>query len=390
MTKRILAGALCLLPALAQGKGIDFSDPVDGRFDMGNYLAENAYGFLPVPILITEPAVGYGFGVAGLFLHESEADKEARKAQALSSFDGGAQLLPPAATVVGALGTENGTWFVLGGHRRTWGEDKVRYLVGGGYGQVKLDIYSDLGGLLPGDQTVRFDTETEAAVLMQELLVRVSDTPLLLGVKQLYAQTNLSSSNTLVDGFFRLSGLDESTISGLGVVADYDTRDNIFFPTKGYEVKADYMVYDDAIGSDYDYRMLTVTGEAYFPIAPKWTVAVAGRYESLDSDDLLMPTTNPYIQLRGISAYRYQGDDVGTVQGQLMYKLDNRWTLLGFYGVGRTAQDGLDGERITETADAYGAGFRYKIARRYGIHMGVDLAFSDEEEAFYITLGSGF
>ncbi|OEF88403.1 hypothetical protein [Vibrio splendidus] len=41
---------------------VSFIDEIDGQLDMGEYLAENAYGFLPVPILITEPAVGYGGG----------------------------------------------------------------------------------------------------------------------------------------------------------------------------------------------------------------------------------------------------------------------------------------------------------------------------------------
>ncbi|SHH23556.1 Surface antigen [Ferrimonas marina] len=380
--------ALAAPQALA---AIDFSDPVDGRFDMGNYLAENAYGFLPVPIIVTEPAVGYGFGVAGLFLHESEADKQARKEQALTSFDGGASLLPPAATVVGALGTENGSWFALAGHRHTWGEDKIRYLGGVGMGQITLDLYSDLGGLLPNDQRMSFNTETEAVAVLQEVQARVGDTPLLLGVKQFYAKTTLSSSSDIVDGIFRLTGLDDSTISGLGLVAEYDTRNNLFYPTEGYEVRVDYMVYDDAIGSDYDYQNLTVTGEAYFPLAEKWAVAVAGRYEAQYSDEsVLPPTMQPYIQLRGISAFRYQGDEVGAVQAQLSYKIDNRWTLLGFYGVGQTRQDSLTSGQESRTADAYGTGFRYKIARRYGIHMGVDVAFSDEDQAFYITMGTGF
>ncbi|MBY6185689.1 BamA/TamA family outer membrane protein [Marinobacter hydrocarbonoclasticus] len=364
---------------------IDFFDPVDQRFDMGNYLAENAYGFLPVPTIITEPAVGYGFGLAGVFLHESEAEKAQRKAEALASFDGGARLLPPAATVVGALGTENGTWFAFAGHRRTWAKDKIRYLVGGGAGEAKLDIYTDLGGLLPGGDSIKFDTQTEAAVLMQSLQFRVGDSPMLLGIKQLFIQSQLSSSNPVVDGFFRLTGLDRSTNSGLGLVATYDTRNNLFFPTSGVELNAEYMVHDNAIGADYDYQTLLLEGEGYLPLADRWLLAMGGRYETLSSDDLLPPTVNPYIHLRGISMFRYQGEQVGSVQAQLMYQLDNRWTLLGFYGVGQTR--GASSER--ETADAYGGGFRYQIARRYGIHMGVDLAFSDSDTAFYITLGTG-
>ncbi|MGB2078921.1 MAG: glyceraldehyde-3-phosphate dehydrogenase, partial [Vibrio sp.] len=39
---------------------------------------------------------------------------------------------------------------------------------------------------------------------------------------------------------------------------------------------------------------------------------------------------------------------------------------------------------------AYGAGFRYKVARRYGMRLGMDFAFSDDDNAFYFNLGSGF
>lgn len=33
-------------------------DPEDGMVDMSRYLQENPYGFLPIPLVITEPAVG--------------------------------------------------------------------------------------------------------------------------------------------------------------------------------------------------------------------------------------------------------------------------------------------------------------------------------------------
>lgn len=56
-----LANSLFLLSLTLIGtsaQATSFTDPIDGQLDMGDYLAENAYGFLPVPILITEPAVG--------------------------------------------------------------------------------------------------------------------------------------------------------------------------------------------------------------------------------------------------------------------------------------------------------------------------------------------
>ncbi|MFA0322188.1 hypothetical protein AB4561_20095 [Vibrio sp. 10N.222.55.A3] len=68
--------------------------------------------------------------------------------------------------------------------------------------------------------------------------------------------------------------------------------------------------------------------------------------------------------------------------------IDNRWTVSAFYGLGKATVEGSLSD--DESVDAYGAGFRYQIACRYGLHMGVDLAFSDVDSAFYITVGSGF
>ncbi len=98
------------LLASPMAQAINFFDPIDGQLDMGEYLAENAYGFLPVPIVITEPAVGYGLGFTGVFLHESDEQREKRRKLAETSLDGGAQLLTPAITAIGGFATENGTW----------------------------------------------------------------------------------------------------------------------------------------------------------------------------------------------------------------------------------------------------------------------------------------
>ena len=37
-------------------------DPKDGKFDMSRWLLERKGGFLPVPIVVSDPAVGYGGG----------------------------------------------------------------------------------------------------------------------------------------------------------------------------------------------------------------------------------------------------------------------------------------------------------------------------------------
>jgi hypothetical protein len=42
----------------------------------------------------------------------------------------------------------------------------------------------------------------------------------------------------------------------------------------------------------------------------------------------------------------------------------------------------------TKTVPTGGFGFRYELARKYGIHMGLDFAFGPDNAAVYIQVGS--
>jgi hypothetical protein len=372
-----------------------FFDDVDGQFDMGHHIAENAVGFLPVPIVITEPAVGYGGGLVGVFMHETEEQKQQRKQAALTSLDGGAQLMPAAITAVGAAGTQNGSWFAFAGHRHTWHDDTIRYIGGVGGGQMNLNIYQDIdfpgfGPVLPPIQdTFSFNTQTSGVAMLQQLQFRIAKTPLMLGVKQLASYTTVESDNKVVGKLLDMTIGNKEVTSGLGLLAEYDTRNNLFYPTDGYKVSSEYMVYDSKLGSDSNYTKWNVAGEGYVPLNDKWTLGFAGNYDKFDTkDEFVAPTTKPYIKLRGVSSFRYQGDQVATAQTQVTYDIDHRWKVSAFYGAGVAKMDSQYSDN--QSVGAYGAGFRYQIARRYGLHMGVDIARSNDEGAFYITLGSGF
>ncbi len=391
MDKRFTTGmSMAFLSMLAlPSHAISFFDPVDKQFDIGSYLAENAYGFLPVPMIITEPAVGYGGGIVGVFLHESAEEKEARKQKALESFDGGAQLMPAGVTAVGVAGTQNGTWLAFAGHRHSWLNDSIRYIGGAGGGRFNIDIYSDLGGLLPSDRAISFGTETEGVAIYQHLQFRVAKTPLFLGVKQIWSYTSLSSDNRIVDAILRNTVGETMNNSGLALHAEYDTRNNLFFPKTGYQASAEYMVYNEALGGDYNYQILRLDGQVFVPITEQWTIAFAANYQDFSTNEhSLPPTSRPYIELRGAPSFRYQGDQIAAGQTQVNYFITPRWTISGFYGLGYAKEESL--RTSSQTIDAYGVGFRYQLARRYGIHMGVDLAASEDDKAFYISMGSGF
>ena len=128
----VLALAVCGAPAPAAAGFLDqFEDSEDGWFDYSDWLMDNAYGFMPVPIIITEPAVDNGLGLAGMFIHAKPGawrDESGNFTRASTSGVAGAY-------------TGNDSWFVGAGHVGYWKKDHLRYLGAGGYASMNLTFY---------------------------------------------------------------------------------------------------------------------------------------------------------------------------------------------------------------------------------------------------------
>ena len=111
-----------------------FMDKDDNYLDLSQWLIENAYGFLPVPLIITEPAVDNGLGLAGVFFHKPGPDDRKPK-------DG--QVMLTDISAVAAAYTGNDSWFVGGGHFNTMRQDKLRYTGMLGYADMNLTYFGE-------------------------------------------------------------------------------------------------------------------------------------------------------------------------------------------------------------------------------------------------------
>ena len=76
------------------------------------------------------------------------------------------------------------------------------------------------------------------------------------------------------------------------------------------------------------------------------------------------------------------------MQNTLSPRLE-RPTIAVFAGAGKaTTVEAFNTE--DDTVVAGGAGFRYRIARKLGMQVGIDVARGPEETAFYLTFGSAW
>ena len=84
----------------------------DGWLDIGGFV-DQPYGFVPLVIPITEPAVGYGAALALAFIDKPKGETEAGFGR-------------PNITAVGLLGTENGTKGGMAADVHNWLDDRLR------------------------------------------------------------------------------------------------------------------------------------------------------------------------------------------------------------------------------------------------------------------------
>jgi outer membrane protein assembly factor BamA len=179
----------------------------------------------------------------------------------------------------------------------------------------------------------------------------------------------------------------ESRVGGLTPSLTYDSRDSIFTPLNGTFVEVTAGLFSPALGGDGEFQRYGLIAMHFLPLHPDVTMGVRGD-ATVSSGDVPF-YMRPFIALRGAPVMRYQGDEVAQVEAELRWQCWKRFSLVGFAGYGAAWNDftRVDNKLTVVTG---GTGFRYEIARAYGLHMGVDLAFGPDVTAIYVQFGSAW
>ena len=341
-----------------------FRDSIDNAIDLSHFLMD-LHGVLPIIMPITEPAVGFGAAVAGLYFLPSVDKKGERKTSDIIAIGGGY--------------TENKTWFTGGSYTGFWKDDHIRYRGILGYGNVNLTYYGLGGGLL---EKYPLDYTIQSLFFLQQVVFRIKDSDFFIGGKYQLTKTKAT--------FFKDidKGLNVNLISsGVGLITEYDNYDNIFSPSKGARIHLSVDQNFEFLGSDLDFTKLKFYGNYYFGKHGFWTPAI--RIASNYSSESTPFYAKPYVELRGVPAMRYQGNFTILAETEHEFAINNRWSVVGFTGIG-AAYKSIDDLSSGTTAWNAGTGFRYLIARLMGIKMGLDVAKGPEDWGVYVTFGSAW
>jgi len=362
----------------AQKKKVSMRDSLDDAFDVSDYLIE-AHGFVPVPVLITEPALGgFGFGIVPVFLKKNPPY--------IDSVNGKVKVTPVAPTITGGIGlyTSNKTWLTAAFRKGTLVKSRIKYTVGTGYANINMDFYRTVPQL--GEKKFEFNLKTLPIYL--EGTKRIAVSHWYAGMKYLFLSENAEyTGDHLLSPDFVKPKEYNSIVSQLGAIIELDNRDNIFTPNKGIKVHYDINRSDNIFGSDYEYWRMNLYSYGYTSLSKKLIsgLRIDGQQAFGESPFFMLP----YIDMRGVPVNRYQGNADILTEAELRWDFIKRWSLMFYSGAGKAFNEWSDfGD--AKLVVTYGTGFRYFIARKFGLRMGVDIAKGPDTWAYYIVFGSNW
>ncbi|MBK9655943.1 MAG: BamA/TamA family outer membrane protein, partial [Rhodanobacteraceae bacterium] len=264
--------AAAAAPQASFATGSRFRSGDDAAFDLSGFLDE-AHGFVPVFVPITEPAVGLGGALGLVFIDKGQGGDR------------------PDISAVAGMRTDNGTDGVLLGDSRYWHEGRVQTLAAVFDAGINLRFYG------VGTAAREYGLDTRGGMVQGRW--QIGDTKTWFGAGYALADTKVRFD--IAPGLPELPDLEgDSRAAALVTSLTHDNRDNLFTPSSGNYLDATVAFFADALGSDADYQRVSLTGIHYRPLSDTLFLGVLASIGLSygDSPFYLIPA----IHMRGVPA----------------------------------------------------------------------------------------
>ena len=346
----LLLAAALLAPASADESGT--SDDGDDK--------ESPW--LLVPTASVDPKLGNSLGLMGGYIHRFDA------ASTPSMFIAAASKSDSDSTVQGLFG------------QMFFDEDRQKLVLGIFAGEINNDYDDFLGSGIPAQTT----DDLEAYVA--RYLHLISGDWYLGG--QIVSSNYTIGADDFFDPILDLIGLTGFDSTGIGVVAEYDTRDILRNPTTGEFFSAHNIAYRERFGGDESFDVYTAKYSQYrnfraghvlaTEVKGRWTYdAPVGGYSS--------------IELRGYVRGNYLAPNYTHFQLEDRISFSERWGMSIFGGVG-CLYDGFSDCGDSDSLYAMvGSGAIFTLKPEAGLVVRAEIAKGEADEYFaYLSLGNPF
>jgi len=185
-----------------------------------------------------------------------------------------------------------------------------------------------------------------------------------------------------------MPGSRGSTLSGIGPIAEWDSRDNIFYPSQGCWLQVSAVFYEACFGSEYKYSALVLDYRHYFMLKENHILAIQIYGKALDGE---IPF-NHYAwldKLRGIFSSRFRDRSLMLAQAEYRYPVYKRFSGVLFAGAG-DVRDKFSEFTWRDVKLVCGAGLRFAVLPSDNMNLRFDLGFSRYGTNMYFQLSEAF
>ncbi len=187
-------------------------------------------------------------------------------------------------------------------------------------------------------------------------------------------------------------GKNGGVISGAGLVWNYDSRNNLFYPTRGFWAEAEAYFNTQVLGSDFNFSRYSIDAVAYFSKSEKrvwavnaWLVHLRGEVPFQQLAFIGGPK-----KMRGYFEGRFRDKNLWILQGEYRAWVKGPVGAAFFGGMGSVAPSpgALFHRKIHFT---FGLGLRFLLSKRDLINLRLDVAGNESGQVFpYLTVKEAF
>jgi hypothetical protein len=189
----------------------------------------------------------------------------------------------------------------------------------------------------------------------------------------------------------KVIGSNGGRVSGGGLVINYDTRNSLFYPLRGWLIEGQIYTEGRYSGSDFNYQKVVIDASKYYAVGKNGVLAFNG-VVSLATGDVpfhQMPVIGGTKKMRGYFEGTYRDENLLMLQSE--YRFPLFWRLGGvvFGGLGEVSDQPYKWN-FAHIRYNMGAGIRFTLDKVQRINMRLDYGIGYRSTGFYLTIGEAF
>jgi outer membrane protein assembly factor BamA len=326
------------------------------------------------PIPIVNPTLGEGLGAIAMYLYKTDEGSQ-------SSYTG-----------VGGLYTNTESWGASIAQALYLNEDAWKLKAGAVYFDLNLEFFGIGSGAGDQGQSVPINQKGWGAGV--KALRRLKG-HWYAGLSYFYVRLESTFDISEVPPDFPVELPPEaeldSAVAGLGILAEYDTRDNQFNSYKGSLFEFSWSFANEALGSDFDFESVKASYDLYRGIGKQKVIAARfmGCAAPGDAPYYALCKFGQGVDLRGYIGGQYRDAAMFATQAEFRWTFFKRLGMVAFAGVGEVAESVSDFNTDNLLPSA-GVGIRFMLSEDHRLNLSVDWARGQDSDAWYFYVGESF